>query len=286
MPLAPAERHLIALDLDGTVLHRDESIDHAVAESIRRLHDIGHEVVIATGRSVDATLPIVEKLRIRPEWVVCCNGAITLNRDPLADRAYRHEYVEAFDATEVLTKIRSHMISALYGLENVHGELLYTEEIPASTLPARRRKVPFEQLLGVQATRLLVVSPDHALEDFLAVVDQMGLTRVSYAIGFTAWLDIAPEGVSKESALEVVRSRLGIDRSQVFAAGDGNNDIQMLRWAARRGDAVAMGQAVDTVKAAAGRVTGRIDESGLAFALRDRFARDLGVPGLEAGNIA
>lgn len=199
MPLAPAERHLIALDLDGTVLHRDESIDHAVAESIRRLHDIGHEVVIATGRSVDATLPIVEKLRIRPEWVVCCNGAITLKRDPLADRAYRHEYVEAFDATEVLTKIRSHMISALYGLENVHGELLYTEEIPASTLPARRRKVPFEQLLGVQATRLLVVSPDHALEDFLAVVDQMGLTRVSYAIGFTAWLDIAPEGVSKEA---------------------------------------------------------------------------------------
>ena len=271
-----AERHLVALDLDGTVLHRDETFDPEVGGAIRALADVGHEIVIATGRSVDATLPIVERLRIRPEWVVCCNGAVTLRRDPLADRAYRHEFVEAFDATEVLTRIRSHLVTALYGLETVDGELLYTEEIPAGTLPARRRLVRFEELLGVQATRLLVVSPDHALEEFLRIVDRLGLTRVSYAIGYTAWLDIAPEGVSKESALEVVRQRLGVDRSRVFAAGDGNNDIQMLRWADRFGDAVAMGQAVDAVKAAAGRVTGRIDEGGLAAALRTRFPDELG----------
>ncbi|MBL5974974.1 MAG: haloacid dehalogenase [Candidatus Leucobacter sulfamidivorax] len=271
-----AERHLVALDLDGTVLHRDETFDPEVGGAIRALADVGHEIVIATGRSVDATLPIVERLRIRPEWVVCCNGAVTLRRDPLADRAYRHEFVEAFDATEVLTRIRSHLVTALYGLETVDGELLYTEEIPAGTLPARRRLVRFEELLGVQATRLLVVSPDHALEEFLRIVDRLGLTRVSYAIGYTAWLDIAPEGVSKESALEVVRQRLGVDRSRVFAAGDGNNDIQMLRWADRFGDAVAMGQAVDAVKAAAGRVTGRIDEGGLAAALHTRFPDELG----------
>ncbi len=276
MRIPTAERHLIALDLDGTVLHRDESVDPEVSGAIRTLAEAGHQIVIATGRSVDATLPIVEQLRIRPEWVVCCNGAVTLKRDPLADRAYRHEFVEAFDATEVLTRIRSHLVTALYGLETVEGELLYTEEIPAGTLPSRRRLVPFDQLLGVQATRLLVVSPDHALEDFLKIVDRLGLTRVSYAIGYTAWLDIAPEGVSKESALEVVRQRLGIDRARVFAAGDGNNDIQMLRWADRFGDAVAMGQAQDAVKAVASRVTGRIDEGGLATALHSRFPAELG----------
>lgn len=286
MRVTAEQRYLVALDLDGTVLHRDGSIDAEVGDAIRSVSDAGHEVVIATGRSVDSTLPVVEQLRIRPDWVVCCNGAITLKRDPLADRAYRHEYVETFDPTEVLTRIRAHMITALYGLENANGELLYTEEIPAGTLPSRRRKVHFDELLGVQATRLLVVSPDHALEDFLAVVDTMGLTRVSYAIGYTAWLDIAPEGVSKESALETVRGRLGIDRSRVFAAGDGNNDLEMLRWADRHGDAVAMGQAVDTVKAVAGRVTGSIDEAGLAAALRYRFPQELGLAGAEPGDVA
>jgi hydroxymethylpyrimidine pyrophosphatase-like HAD family hydrolase len=103
-------------------------------------------------------------------------------------------------------------------------------------------------------------------------VETLGLTHVSYAVGSTSWLDIAPDGVTKASALEVVAEKAGIDASRVFAAGDGRNDIDMLRWAARRGDSVAMGQAVPEVQAAAGRVTGTIEEVGLLTALRDRFA--------------
>lgn len=271
MRVNTAERHLIALDLDGTVLQYGGGIDERLGEAIRSLAAAGHEIVIATGRAVDSTLPVVEELRIRPDWVVCCNGAVTLRRDPLAHRSYRQAYVETFDPSEVLRRIRSRLITARFGVETESGEFLFTEEIPASTLPARRRLVEFDELLKVQATRVLVVSPDHALEDFLAVVDKMGLTRVSYSIGYTAWLDIAPEGVSKESALEVVRSQLDISRSNIFAAGDGHNDIQMLRWAARHGDGVAMGQADDAVRGVASRVTGTIDEVGLLTAFQDRF---------------
>lgn len=276
MRVSAKDRHLIALDLDGTVLHHDGTIDDAVGQSIRALDAAGHEIVIATGRAVDATLPVLEQLRIRPEWVIACNGAVTLRRDPLADHGYRREYVETFDPSEVLRRIRRHLLTARFGLETPDGEFLYTERIPAGTLPVRQREVPFDDLIGVQATRMLVVSPDHALEDFLALVDTMGLTRVTYAIGYTAWLDIAPEGVSKESALEVVRARLEIDRSQVFAAGDGHNDIQMLQWAGRRGESVAMGQAVEDVQAHATRVTGSVEEAGLADALRLRFPLLLG----------
>ena len=277
MKVSAKDRHLIALDLDGTVLHHDSTMDEDLAEGIRALAAAGHEIVIATGRSVDATLPIVEQLRIRPTWVVSCNGAVTLKRDALAHRAYRHEYIETFDPAEVLRKIRSRLITALFGVETAEGEFLYTENIPASTLPGRKREVAFDELLsGIQATRMVVVSPDHVIEDFLALVDTMGLTRVSYAIGYTAWLDIAPEGVSKESALEVVRARLDIPRSNVFAAGDGHNDIQMLRWAGRHGEAVVMGQADAEVKSHATHITGTVGEGGLTSALRRRFPALLG----------
>jgi len=276
MRVPEAERHLIALDLDGTVLHHGGALDESVADAIRALHEAGHEVVIATGRAVDATLPVIEQLRIRPTWVVCCNGSITLRRDPLAPRSYRQEYVEAFSPREVLTRIRAVLATARFGVEIPDGEFLFSEEIPSTTLPARQRLVSFEELKSVQATRLLVVSPDDTIEDFLRIVDTMGLTRVSYSIGYNTWLDIAPEGVSKESALEVVRQQLGIDRSRVFAAGDGHNDVQMLRWAAHLGDGVAMGQADEAVRAAASRVTGTIEEEGLAVALRDRFGAVVG----------
>lgn len=279
--VAPHERHIIALDLDGTVLEHGEHgageipesghIDPDLARAIRALHEAGHEVIVATGRSVDATLPIVEQLRIRPEWVIAANGAVTLKRDPLATRAYRYEYVEAFDPTSALRKIRTQLTSARYAVELATGEFLYTDQIPAGTLPQSQRRVPFEGLLGVQAMRVIVFAPDERLEKFMSAVESLGLTHVSYSVGTSSWLDIAPDGVTKASALETLASRLDIPRSRVFAAGDGRNDIDMLRWAARYGDSVAMGQAVPEVKAVAGRVTGSISEVGLLDALRDRF---------------
>ncbi|MBK0422255.1 HAD family phosphatase [Leucobacter sp. CSA2] len=284
--LPVSERHIVALDIDGTVLSHgfggagDDAlgghIDPDLAEAIRALYLAGHEIVLSTGRSVDATIPIAERLRIRPEWMVAANGAVTLKRDPLAHRAYRREYVEAFDPSDALKKIRTRLVTASFAVELADGGFLYTQPIPTGTLPSEQRLVPFEKLLGVQASRVVVVSPDHDLEEFLDAVSTLGLTHVSYAVGNTSWLDIAPDGVTKASALDVIASRMGIDRSRVFAAGDGRNDIDMLRWAGRHGDSAAMGQAVPEVQAAARRVTGTIEENGLLAALRERFPEVLG----------
>ena len=129
----------------------------------------------------------------------------------------------------------------------------------------------FEELLNIQATRVVVVSPDHQLEEFLNVVEQMGLSHVSYAIGWTAWLDIAPDGVTKATALERVRALLNINLTDVLAVGDGRNDIEMLQWAGRHGVSVAMGQASEIVREAAREVTGSIDEGGLMSILDREF---------------
>jgi len=286
MQVTEEQRYLVALDLDGTVVQRGGVIDDELREAIRSIERAGHQVVISTGRSVDSALPVIGQLGITPEWIVACNGAMTLKRDPLGDRGYRHEFVETFSPREVLTRIHAHLISSVYGVETADGELLYTDDIPATTLPSRRRHVTFEEMLNTQATRLLIISPSTALERYLAVVDAMGLTRITYGINDIVWLDIAPAGVDKQSALEAVRARLGIDRSRVFAAGDGHNDVAMLQWADRHGDAVAMGHAPDEVKAAAGRVTGAVHEGGLYSALKYRFPKELGFLDAEPGDLS
>ena len=72
-----------------------------------------------------------------------------------------------------------------------------------------------------------------------------GLHSVEYAIGWTAWLDVAPEGVTKASALEALIARLGADSAHTLAVGDGSNDVEMIEWA---GAGVVMGSAPQWVR--------------------------------------
>lgn len=267
---AATERWLIALDIDGTILREDGVMNDPVIASVQRVRDAGHEVMLATGRSVAMTLPILEMLSITPEYVVCSNGAITLRRDAEAPSGYARDHVEAFDPSEVLTTIRGNLQSASYAVEDEDGMHRFTGSFPDGTLGVGSESVPFEELLTQQATRVVVISPDHEIEDFLSVVERMGLHKVSYNVGWTAWLDIAPDGVNKATALERVRALLGIPRSRVMAVGDGRNDIDMLEWASVEGRGVAMGQAPDEVVAAANERTASDVDDGAA-SLLDAF---------------
>jgi HAD superfamily hydrolase (TIGR01484 family) len=258
---------LIALDIDGTTLHHDGSISEAVIEQVRRVNTAGHEVMLATGRSWASTLPVLEHLGIVSRFVVCSNGAITLRRDAGAPSGFRREWVEAFDPSYVLRSIRAELGNARYAVEDEHGHYRYTEPFPDATIGLDSEHVAFDDLLGRPATRVVVVSPDHETEEFLAVVERMGLHRVSYAIGWTAWLDIAADGVNKATAMERVRRELGIPRERVMAVADGRNDIDLLRWASEHGRGVAMGHAPADVLEAANERTGTVQEDGLARAL-------------------
>jgi hydroxymethylpyrimidine pyrophosphatase-like HAD family hydrolase len=265
-PAEAAEPWLVALDVDGTILHEDESIDERVADAILAARERGHEVTLATGRSWATTLPVLERLGLSPEYVVCANGAITMRRDDGASGGYSRAHVETFDPTAVLERVRSFLPSGRFMVELPDGYRLFTQGMTDWNLE-NAHEVRFDELLDQRATRVVVVSPDHELEEFLRIVEEMGLHQVSYAIGWTAWLDIAPDGVSKATALERVRGWLDLPSDRVIAVGDGRNDIEMFSWAGAAGRSVAMGQAPAEVRAAAGETADDVDHAGLAAVL-------------------
>lgn len=268
---ARAGRLLIALDIDGTVLLEDESLSPGVADAVAHARRAGHEIMLATGRSWSGTRGIVRVLGIDPEYVVCSNGAVTMKRvgGDFADEVrYEREHVELFDATEVLTLLREHVPGGKYLVELADGSRLYTEHLHDWNLAGARR-VPFDELAAEPVCRVVVVSPEDTSASFLDLVSRIGLSEVSYAVGWSAWLDIAPEGVDKSTALERVRRARGVDPRDVVVMGDGRNDIGMLRWArAGGGRAIAMGQGPDEVRREASETTGTVYEGGVADVLR------------------
>jgi HAD superfamily hydrolase (TIGR01484 family) len=108
---------------------------------------------------------------------------------------------------------------------------------------------------------VIIRSPGQSAEEFTELAERLGLHGISYFVGYTAWLDLAPEGVSKASGLDSVCARLGLRSQDVVAVGDGLNDLEMLRWAGR---GVAMGGSPPQVLEAADDVTGSVYEDGLA----------------------
>jgi hydroxymethylpyrimidine pyrophosphatase-like HAD family hydrolase len=115
---------------------------------------------------------------------------------------------------------------------------------------------------------VVVLSPDHDVDEFLGLMAKVGLQSVSYAIGYTAWLDIAPKGIDKGHALEQLRQSYNIPGERTLVMGDGRNDIEMFRWARSLGGyAYAMGQAPEEVKLEATAVTAAVDQDGVAQVL-------------------
>ena len=257
---------LVALDIDGTLLRADGKVSASVVEQVRRLDHAGHHVMLASGRSPGATIPVLDALGIEPEYLVCSNGAVTLRRDEVTG-GYRRHWVELFDPTTVLRTVRSHLGQADFAVEDGAGRYLFTAPFPADAVGLDSDElafVSFEDLLHQLVARLVVVSPDREVADFLGIVERMGLRKVSYAVGWSAWLDIAADGVNKATAMERIRHRLGVQRDRVMAIGDGHNDLEMLAWAGRHGRGVAMGQAPAAVADAASEVTATVHDDGAA----------------------
>lgn len=255
---------LIALDVDGTVLLEDESLSPGVVDAVSAAVAAGHEVTLATGRSWEGTDGVLTRLGIAPEYVVCSNGAVIMKRLPGADVAYERFMVEVFDARDVLRLLREHLPDAAYMVELSDGRRLYTDHIDEWNLQTATR-VTFDELSAQPVCRVVVVSTEDTNGDFLERVRQIGLHEVSYAVGWSAWLDIAPNGVDKSTALERVREWRAVDPSRVVVIGDGRNDLGMFAWAkAGGGRAVAMAQGPDEVREAASEVTASVYDGGVA----------------------
>ena len=117
-PTKRPKRWLVALDIDGTVMREDGVVTETTVQAIRDAEAAGHEVMLSTGRSEGMTVPVLDTLGVRPKYLVCANGALTLQRDESDPTGYRRVHVETFDPTDVLQTIQGALSNAAYGVED------------------------------------------------------------------------------------------------------------------------------------------------------------------------
>lgn len=267
---------VVALDIDGTLLKwvegagtTHEEVTPEVHAAVQRVLDAGAHVVLASGRSPHGMTRIADLLDLHtdgaePLWIVASNGAVVFRYPPLD---VVHE--ETFDAREAVAAVLEHHPNALVAVEERGVGYRVNRHFPEGELSGEMTITEVSEIVAGPVSRVIIRDPNATADDFVALAETLGLHGTNYVVGWTAWLDLAPVGVSKASGLQHVVAALGLAATDVLAIGDGRNDIEMLQWAGR---GVAMGQAVPEVHAAANAVTATVYDDGAAVEIGRWFA--------------
>ncbi|MDQ8733619.1 Cof-type HAD-IIB family hydrolase [Paenibacillus sp. LHD-38] len=250
-------KKLIFFDIDGTLVDHEKKIPPSTKQAIELLQEDGHELVIATGRGPFMLKPVSEALNI--ESYVCFNGSYAVYNGEVV---YSHPIDPArlAELSEITLKNKHPLVYMTpEGMRSSTHQTAYVEE---ENEPLKKRLPPLdpEYHLGKEIYQCLLYCKEE---------DESCYKENFPELGFIRWhlfgSDILPPGGSKAKGIQALIEKAGVMSEDVYAFGDGINDLEMLRYVYH---SVAMGNASDEVKQAARYVTKDVTEDGIMYGLR------------------
>lgn len=259
---AAGRRPLLALDVDGTLLTGSGVLTPRTRDALRAADREAWAIALVTGRPLPQVLPLVRELGVG-EFVVAANGATVAEIE--SGRVIYQASLPGFLVADALARARR----AVPGLR-----------LAVTTSRAFHAEPGFDQLAPLTRDVAVVVDdaaprPDddvHSTVLFVLGGDTATLLAEVHAVvpsgvdvspsGLPGSVELTPPGVHKGRGVARLCARLGVDRLDVVAVGDGLNDHEMLTWAGR---GVAMGNADRATKLLADEVTASNDDDGVAL---------------------
>ena len=259
--------HMVAIDLDGTLLNSAKEVTDATVAILRTARqEAGVHIVLATARPPRSVMPTYNLLELDTP-MINYNGALVY--EPPSRRILLHRPLAAKIVRGIVTIARTLCPEIV-----VSGELLdrwFTDRVDNryQTETARLTEpdvvAPLENWLDQDLTKLLLLGQAADLTAIADAVHKKYPHQVRILQTEDNLLQITHATVSKAQALRTVAAEMTVQREQVMAIGDNANDVGMLRWA---GIGVAMANACPAALAAADFVTDSHDADGAANAIR------------------
>ena len=256
---------LIAMDLDGTLVNDDKVIMPRTREALMEAQRRGIRLALASARPSPGLFKERDALRMQEydsvlmsynggRIVRACDGKVlfqtTMDIQQARDMLRRLESLPVVpildDGVQFYVTDRT---AFMVEYECWNNSMTCAE---VDNLADFLHFAPVKILIAVQPEQLPEVKERIAafLPENLAVVQTAKF-----------YLEIIPRTINKGQGIFDVCHALGIRPEEVIAFGDAENDIPMLRAA---GLGVAMGNAAESVKAAADRVTLSCNDDGIA----------------------
>lgn len=244
---------LLLFDLDGTLLQTDKTISKDTMHVLKKCQEQGIMIGVSTSRSEKNSMEFITELN--PEIVISSAGALV---------KYKEEYIYKAEFTQEETQ------DLIKSAREICGEEC---EITIDTVTAHywKYKIDPKKLDKSWGDSIYTDFKDFAYPSLKMCVEifdeksalelQEKLSQcdcVRFSDGF--WYKFTKKTATKENAILHMCEACGITIEDIVAFGDDYADIGMLRLC---GVGIAMGNAIDEVKAVADCVIDDNDHNGI-----------------------
>lgn len=256
----PGRRRAIFLDVDGTIMQDGRYIPPSAVEAIRAARARGHLVFLSTGRG---TAELQGELAdIGFDGAVSNGGAFaSLGDEIVSGTLFRPDEVARLQRYLADNGIHGYFQSydQLFASEGL-AELM-EERFAGTGLPMKVFHDPAD-FDAAQMAKLVFLTDDRdaAARALTELGADFAVVGGTIPVSFWASGEVAPPGVHKGAAILALLEHLGIDAADAIGVGDNWNDAEMFEVC---GTSIAMGNAVEGVKALADQVTTAIDDDGI-----------------------
>ena len=261
---------LLAIDMDGTLLSDKKHIAEEQKRAIKEAINAGVHVVLCTGRPLIGVLPFYEELALedRKGYAIVNNGCAIHNTEdwsivdcemlPKEELEYLYSFSEEFE--EVNFTLYDDNKNLCIGKPNK-----YTEKDGAFVF-TKVKEVSMEEILNgeYKIYKTMYVGEPSKIDEIQEKYGEKLCEKYNGIRSQVSIYETMPYNADKSSAVKRLAERLGIDREEVMAMGDGNNDVEMLKYA---GVSVAMGNSTEDALKAAKFVTDTNENDGVAKAI-------------------
>lgn len=258
-------------DIDGTLLSFEtHRVSKGTIRAFERLHKAGVRTFLSTGRPK----VLIPEMPVSFEGMITMNGGLVIVNEEL--RIKNEELAGAQRSTLLSNPIRDEELQCWLDLakERHLCTMVFTKDNMFLAQPNEvglklRNQLEFEMppVVPIDAMRsetvyqIIAIMPGEMDTEVAALLPHCRLPR--WHPYFT---DIVAHDNSKARGMEAICRHFGIRQEEALAFGDGANDIEMLEWA---GIGVAMGNADESVKKHADRVTTDVDHEGIETAVNE-----------------
>ncbi len=272
----PSSIHLIATDIDGTLLNPQFKISPDDLAALRRAHAAGIEIVLVTGRRHTFALPIAQQLGF-DLWLISSNGAITRS---LAGETFHRDLMPREICRQLCSSMQDFRDHTVLTFDQETKGAIVIEHLDALSASIRRWLeknmeyiefvVPIERSLVTDPVQTMFCGSMARMAEALLALAASGMgnritvLRTEYPDRDLSMIDVLNAGCSKGHALSRWAAHRGFHRDQVMAIGDNHNDVEMLEFA---GHPVIMGNACAELRQRGWLMTRGNDQCGVAAAV-------------------